>query len=211
MPWFYDPGMHIPFFILIIAWAAVGATQSVAQSSPPQRTRALRGSQTNRTLDELLWDLGNLYGSRENLIRDLRSQRVLDVGCGFSSFTAELRGAGIEAYALDCYFPPGTTRPNTVVANATDLPFATGSFTRMFASNTLYLWSRQDDDILIRALRESARVLDCEGHLVVVGSLHDQLRRLILQADIKLDVIASDERLLTFIQFRRRLRASRTD
>lgn len=107
--------------------------------------------------------------------------RVLDVGCGPGALAVPLFHAGREVVALD--LSPGmvasakarigdSSRAGFVVANATALPFATGSFDVVVTTGALeYVPDLQ------RAVDEIARVLRPGGILVGTVSLPRTLER----------------------------------
>ncbi|MBI4902847.1 MAG: class I SAM-dependent methyltransferase [Acidobacteria bacterium] len=99
---------------------------------------------------------------------DLQGRRVLDVGCGkgrFARILAERNpGAAVTAFDLSeamLHYVPAPI--HTVSGTMTDLPFATGAFDCVYATESLEHAVHID-----RAVGEMCRVLRPGGHMVII-------------------------------------------
>lgn len=105
----------------------------------------------------------------EDVIAGLPPKRTLDVACGTGFLTRHLLGevVGLDEsermLSLACQQAPGA---EFVRGNALSLPFADGTFDRVFAS---YFYCHLDEDERVRFLAEARRVAP---ELVIVGSVH---------------------------------------
>ena len=112
---------------------------------------------------------GEELGQLAATIRGLTPDRTLDVGCGTGFLTRHLRG---QVTALDqsrCMLAiAGNRLPDTIIVQgeATELPFATGSFHRVFTS---LVFGHLQEDERTAFLLEARRVAN---ELVVVDAAH---------------------------------------
>lgn len=112
-----------------------------------------------------------LAGPRSRALRRAaigQRQRVLEVGCGHGTVTAELaRRAQGTVTTLDHYIPPRESVKNSPVrcarGDARALPFQADSFDLVFFQNTL-LWIADME----AAISEAARVLQQQGVIVAL-------------------------------------------
>lgn len=111
-----------------------------------------------------------------------RAASVLDVGCGkgfmLHDFAAlipgiEVRGIDISKYAIDNSIED--MRPFLQVANATELPFANGSFDAVISINTIHNLERAE---CARALREIERVSRGKSFVTVDAYRSDEEKAL---------------------------------
>ncbi|TCN30204.1 class I SAM-dependent methyltransferase [Sinorhizobium americanum] len=106
--------------------------------------------------------------------RQVEGLRILDVGCGNGRLARELIAAGADVWGID----PEPTAIHTAretasggkftIASAEALPFASGSFDVALMVNSLH---HVAEPLMSVALRESVRVLDDDGLLIVVEPL----------------------------------------
>jgi SAM-dependent methyltransferase len=110
-------------------------------------------------------------------VADLAPKRVLDLGCSVGQLTARLAALPVELHAMDVApsaVPrarmrvrerPAAARVAFACGSATELPFATGSFDVVVASDGIYSWDLSPA-ARARALRELRRVVADDGRVV---------------------------------------------
>jgi SAM-dependent methyltransferase len=111
-----------------------------------------------------------------DLLGPLQGVRVLDVGCGDGMYSvvaarggARVTGVDLSARMLSAASARGAAEHVTadwIRADALKLPFADGTFDRVFAITLLCLVPEP-----VRAVREMTRVL-APGGVIVIGELH---------------------------------------
>ena len=130
-----------------------------AHSADYQRSHA-------ETLAErpLAWGVWRIPESRVNALGDLRTQRVLELGCGAGQWTAELRDQGVNATGIDvseaqlkharaAVAAEGAVPPY-VLGDAQALPFADASFDVVFCDHGAMTFASPHE-----AVAEASRVL----------------------------------------------------
>ena len=106
---------------------------------------------------------------RLNLIRqfvELRSKRILDIGCGLGMYVSQFRQFSDDVYGVDVdpdkVAQASQQLPNLKVSPAEELPFADGSFDVILLNEVI---EHVDDDR--RTIQEAFRVLAPGGHVVI--------------------------------------------
>jgi len=108
-------------------------------------------------------------GELEHVIASLPPERTLDVACGTGFLTRHLRGETVGLDASDRMLALAREQAPSadfVRGDALALPFADGTFDRVFAS---YFYCHLEDDERSRFLAEARRVAP---ELVIVASAH---------------------------------------
>lgn len=127
-----------------------------------------------------------LAGPALKLLGDVAGQRVLDLGCGEGSVTAQLRDAGADVLGVDA--DPGMVAATAArglearVADARDLAGVDGPFDAVFSSAVLH-WVPQAD----RVAAAVARVLRPGGRLVVEQGGHGNVAAVLVALRAALD------------------------
>ena len=96
--------------------------------------------------------------------KELREKTVLDVGCGLSSLTKELREKGVNAYSIDMHDSKPPNKGTHVRGFAEKMPFKNRLFDFVYSTWSLFSYI-EDRDIKRNALKEICRVLKPGGKL----------------------------------------------
>lgn len=121
-------------------------------SNPERRNRTVRTSQRFLNTGDVYEDVARHFSSRG-------VTRVLDVGCGEGFLQPIIESAGIEYLGIDSSKEQlKDAPPNRIFGDASNLPFADGSFDGVAA---LYMLYHFDEPEVV--VRESERVLASGG------------------------------------------------
>ena len=116
---------------------------------------------------------GRRYHNVFNLVRGLKFDRALDIGCADGEFTGRLGKVAYEVSGVDVS-PTAIAQAKEAlpgfdfrVSNATDLPFADGYFSLVSCLDVLYYL---DEEGRKKAVDEVYRVLKPQGFFLVATS-----------------------------------------
>ncbi len=126
------------------------------------------GSQPVSFLDiQIHTGWGRILQSFTDWCRPKADWVTLDVGCGPGLLPGLLSQRGCKSYGIDweaTMFSPTRLHPQLAIADAIRLPFPTGAFDLVTASNLLFLIADP-----VSALREMKRIIRQEGQIVVLN------------------------------------------
>jgi ubiquinone/menaquinone biosynthesis C-methylase UbiE len=104
------------------------------------------------------------------IVRHYITNNVLDIGAGSGTLIKLLKSKGFDAKGVDLYSTSDDIRQGSI----TDLPFPGESFNTVFCCDVIeHLTNEQIE----KGLRETARVLKRQGHLIITTPYKEDLKQ----------------------------------
>ena len=104
------------------------------------------------------------------IVRHYFTDNILDIGAGSGTLIKLLKSRGFDAKGVDLY----STSDDIQQGSITDLPFADKSFNTVFCCDVIeHLTNEQIE----KGLRETARVLKRQGHLIITTPYNEELKQ----------------------------------